>query len=305
MSISALIVGYGSIGQRHYRILSNLLGKDQIQVVSKQNDLPLNSIKDIMEASQLNHDYVVIASETQKHYEDLKCIINNANAKKILVEKPLFETFYDFDAKDKSIFVGYNLRFHPLIIKLRDLIQRKEIKAVYCSCHSFLPDWREERHFLQSYSASSAKGGGVILDLSHEIDILLWLFGNVEIDFVKYGKFSDLNIKSEDSMFLSGHLDNGSPVELSLSYFSMVDKRQIHIVTNDATYIVDLIENVLISKGEFSQITIDNLTSFNINDTYTEQHTSILEDKNNITATLNEGLNVNSFIDQIKLWKDR
>jgi len=298
LSNSALVIGFGSIGKRHYKILSNMLGRDNVLVLSNQDNLPINAINSLDKIPK-ETNYVVIANETHKHLQFLNYIVDNTKVKKILVEKPLFEDSYEFDPKSKSIFVGYNLRFHPLILKLRNLITSQKVTAVYCFCHSYLPEWRRERPISESYS-SSTKGGGVILDLSHEIDLLLWLFGGIEVDFVKIGNFSNLELESEDSMFLSGHIDNGSPIELSLSYFSTIERRQIHVVTQESTHVVDLVDNVIYSRDKTSPISNHVLSSFDINNTYIEQHSSILEGKVDINATLEDGLEVNSFIKKIK-----
>ncbi len=297
---SALVIGFGSIGRRHYEILVDILGRDKVTVLSRQDDLPKKALRKLEEIPKKT-DYVVIANETHKHLEYLNFIVENTDVKKVLVEKPLFDDVYAFDPKEKSIFVGYNLRFHPLINTLRDLLKGQIINAVYCSCHSYLPAWRKERHFSESYSARE-HGGGVILDLSHEIDLLLWLFGNIEIDFTKVGNFSTLKIDSEDSMFLSGHIDNGSPIELSLSYFSTIERRQIHVVTEESTYLVDLVNNIIYSRDKNLSISEHSLDSFDMNKTYIEQHLSIINDKSDSTAKLQDGLKVNNFIQLIKSW---
>ncbi len=303
MSDSALVIGFGSIGKRHFKILSDLLGQDNVRVLTNQKNLPINFINSLDKIPE-KINYVVLANETSKHREYLNFLVDNIDVNKVLVEKPLFDDFYEFDSKGKSIYVGYNLRFHPLIQKLKNLIAGKEVTAIYCCCHSYLPDWRKERHFSQSYS-SSANGGGVILDLSHEIDLILWLFGQINIDFVKTGNFSSLDLQSEDSMFLSGHLDNGSPVEISLSYFSTIEKREIHVVTNEETYIVDLINNIFYSRESSSKLLINDLTSFDINKTYIDQHESILTGNVDENAILQDGMKINRFIKQIKLWNQK
>jgi len=297
---SALVIGFGSIGRRHFKILSSILGKDNVVVLSSQEKLPVNSINSLDKIPQ-DINYVVIANETEKHLRYLDFIVSNTDIKTILVEKPLFEDSYEFDSKGRSIYVGYNLRFHPLVLKLRSEIINQNVQAVYCFCHSYLPDWRKERAIKESYSSSS-KGGGVVLDLSHEIDLLLWLFGCLEIDFVKIGNFSNLDIESEDSMLLSGHIENGSPVELSLSYFSAIERRQIHVVAQESTYIVDLVNNTIHSRDNSSQVSEYRLDPFDLNTTYVDQHNCILRHTADLNATLQDGLKVNSFIKKIKNW---
>jgi len=298
-----LVVGYGSIGKRHCQILSTFPEIDDIQVVSSQLNLPYVNNASLAEAVQYEPDYIVIASETSKHLENLKFIIDNYETKNILIEKPLFSQYCLLDNKNKNIFVGYNLRFHPLIQSLKDLIIGHEIKGIYCSCHTYLPEWREGVPYQDSYSSYEERGGGVILDLSHEIDLLMWLFGSIEIDFIKYGNFSNLELKSEDSLFLAGHLENQGLVELSLSYFSLLPKREIHIVTNELTILVDLINNTITFRDINLAIKREELDPFQMNNTYIAQHKEILSGLTCSACTYSEGLEVNKFIDQIKSWK--
>ncbi len=303
MSNKALIVGFGSIGNRHYKILSDMDEFDSVAVVSQQSNLPVDSFGSLDEAKDFAPDYVVIASETHKHHEQLKFLIENFSPKNILVEKPLFESFREIDKSSIPIFVGYNLRFHPCIKKARELIRDQEIKAVYSSCHSYLPEWRD-KPYQDTYSASKARGGGVLLDLSHEIDLIMWLFGEVEIDFVKYGRFSNLSLDCEDSFLLSGTLPNKAPVELSLSYFSHISKREFHIVTSELSILIDLVTNVIRVKGlGESLVTEESMDSFEINQTYINQHKEIISSNIINTCRISEGMMVNKFIDKLICWK--
>ena len=67
--------------------------------------------------------------------------------------------------------------------------------------------FRVKSNYLKSYSASKSKGGGVLLDLSHEIDYINWLFGSFDVDYVFNGKISNLPISSDDTLILNGHFD--------------------------------------------------------------------------------------------------
>ena len=96
---------------------------------------------------------------------------------KVLIEKPLFHKFYNINLRKNQYFIGYNMRFNPLIQKLKKLIKKNKIWNVNIICSSFLPNWRKQKYF-KSYSAIKRKGGGVLLDLSHELDYTKFLFGN-------------------------------------------------------------------------------------------------------------------------------
>ena len=120
MTCSALVIGYGSIGKRHANILNEMNEINNVSVLSNQRDLPFDTITSLEKIPNLKPDYVIIASNTSLHFEQL-CFLNKIlMEKKILVEKPLFDRFQDFVIKNNQVFVGYNLRFHPIMKKIKE-----------------------------------------------------------------------------------------------------------------------------------------------------------------------------------------
>ena len=92
-----------------------------------------NITNQILETVIYNPDYILVCSETYKHYQHIKLIENNFKNKIILVEKPLFHKFINFNFKNNRYFVGYNLRFHPVVKFLKDKIKFKNIFSVSIS----------------------------------------------------------------------------------------------------------------------------------------------------------------------------
>ena len=148
MSISVLIIGFGSIGRRHAKILSTFREVKNIFVLTSQNDIHYDKISKIEQILILDVDYIIIASNTALHFKYLKFLEDNLKGKKVLVEKPLFEKFYKMKVKNNLVFVGYNLRFHPIINFIKDKIEDNRIWFVEARCGSYLPDWggRDYRH---------------------------------------------------------------------------------------------------------------------------------------------------------------
>ena len=104
--MKVLIIGYGSIGKRHYKILSNLKNIKEIKIISKSN--PSNVKKITFKASDLlkyDPDYIIISSETSKHFRQLKLLNDIFKNKIILVEKPLFNSIKQICKINKKIFV--------------------------------------------------------------------------------------------------------------------------------------------------------------------------------------------------------
>jgi CMP-N,N'-diacetyllegionaminic acid synthase len=89
----------------------------------------------------------------------LKYIVNRVREKKILVEKPLFNKVQKIETFNNDVFVAYNLRFHPLIEDLRKIIAKEKVLLFNAIAGQYLPFWRENLDYRESYSASYAKGG--------------------------------------------------------------------------------------------------------------------------------------------------
>ena len=299
--MNALIIGYGSIGRRHADILSDLNVIEKIVVVSKQEDVLYRSYKSIDEIFDLTEfDYFVIASPTNLHFDHLKKINAKVSGKIILVEKPLFQNVENIKLNN-DVFVAYNLRFHPILIKLSQLLKKEKSLSVNVITGQYLPDWRPERDYRESYSASRERGGGVLLDLSHEIDYLLNLFGTIKHISAINKRISDLEINSDDYITAIGQFDNGVHFNFTMDYLSKKAIRQILIQTKDSTVKVDLIENSIevIKIGNMVEV-FDN---FNIdkNISYQEMHKSALGiiERDRI-CKYNEAMNVLLIIDRIR-----
>jgi predicted dehydrogenase len=118
---------------------------------------------------------------------------------------------------------------------------------VYCG--SYLPDWRPNLDFRKSYSANSEMGGGVHIDLIHELDYLYWLFGKPVEVIRKFKSQSSLSISSTD--YANYILDfNGFCASIILNYYRRDTKRTLQLVFDDETWDVDLLTNQVVTQGQ-------------------------------------------------------
>ena len=117
--MKTVIIGYGSIGRKHASVLTKSFKKIKLYICTKQKLTNFRCFKNLNKIKEIQPDYVIIASETSKHYQQLKYLENNLKNTKILVEKPLFHTNKKLNIKNNKVYVGYNLRFHPFILKLK------------------------------------------------------------------------------------------------------------------------------------------------------------------------------------------
>jgi len=293
----ALIFGSGSIGTKHVNLLRKLNKISNILIYTKRKNKKIASTNNIKEIINYDPDYILVCSETYLHYQHIKLIEKIFINKKVLVEKPLFHKSINFNPKKNKYYVGYNLRFHPVIKFLKNKIKKKEIFSASIFCNSFLPKWRKNIDYSNSYS-SQKKGGGVLLDLSHEFDYLQWLFGKVDvIEYKKIKKISNLKIKSEDFSQIIGKIKNIN-FYLNLTYFSRFEERKIIIDSINETIVADLINyNIKIIKDKKSKIIKFKKKK---DQTYIDQHVSILNNQFKTVCDLKDAKNTLSFIGKLK-----
>lgn len=246
-----VVIGYGSIGNRHAAALSRL--GCTVSIVTAQNIRDYSHYNTIEQA--LNHhvvDAIIIANPTHLHFDTLQKIAACHFQKTILVEKPLFsqiETLKNFN--NANIYVGYNLRFHELFRHTRDLLQNDELVSFSVQVGSYLPSWRKNIDYRESYSAKKECGGGVLRDLSHELDYVLWLCGRCLEVTAMGGNLSTLEINSDDVYSILMCCENCPIVNIQLDYLNRAPSRKIMINTKKQnTIFLDLIQGLLILNGE-------------------------------------------------------
>lgn len=184
------------------------------------------------------------------------------------------------------------MRFHPLLQKISSMLKEEDAPiSVQIKCGSYLPSWRPGTDYRQSYSASKDKGGGVLLDLSHEIDYMQWLFGKVDTIVSLQLKVSNLEIDSDDLVSATGKTDKGIVFGVSLDYISKIPMRELIIHTNEKTIRADLINNIWQLGTKEGKVDTFEMEAYDRNDLFHRMHLSALEDKKDL-CTLEEGLNV-------------
>jgi predicted dehydrogenase len=216
-----LIVGFGSIGQKHLRIIRQSLPSAEIAILRHQapKEVPVlanHCFGNLEDACMFRPELTVIANPAPFHVET---IIGLANTDcHFLVEKPISDHMSSDLAEvkamigpDRIILVGYNLRYLPSLIDFRDRIHQGKIGrilSVRCEIGQYLPSWRPGSDYRNGVSARKSLGGGVLLELSHELDYLQWIFGKVRWVNAITARQSDLEIDVEDTaQIIMGHED--------------------------------------------------------------------------------------------------
>lgn len=296
-----LIIGYGSIAIKHYKKLIKINSSKNIYFFSRRNLNIKNQLNNIIDIKKFNPEFIYICVETSKHHLYLNKFNKLFKNKIIFIEKPLFHKDYKINEINNNIYVGYNLRFHPIINYIKKIIVKKKIYSVNIEALSYLPNWRKNTKYFNSYSANKNRGGGVLLDLSHELDYLLLFFKELKINFIKNNKISDLRINSDDFLFLNASNMHIKNINLTLSYFSLFSKRIIEIHGKNFSLEADLIKNKInISSNKQKKIYTFKKEEC---DTYSILNKNLLQKKFKMFADYKEGIKVMQLIDKIRKFK--
>lgn len=251
-----LIIGLGSIGKKHVAALKQLHQDCLIFALrSNHSSEPIEGVENLYDRSKvkdLNLDFIIISSPTSFHKRDIEfCLEFNIP---LFIEKPLFHQLgiEELITKSKKIntYIGCNLRFLDCLIFTKDFIKNNinTINEVNSYSGSYLPKWRPNTDFKKSYSSNPELGGGVHLDLIHELDYIVWILG-YPIEAHKVLKSnSSLEIQSVD--YASYNLMyNRFVANIKLNYFRTDPKRTFEIVFDNFTLTVDLLKNCVTKNG--------------------------------------------------------
>ena len=211
-----LIVGLGSIGQRHLRLARILLPEADIRVLRRQatSEVPEYSngcFAHIDEAIAFTPQIAAIANPAPFHIDTAQALANSGVH--LLIEKPIsdslkgVEQLLEICHKQATVLlIGYNLRYLPSLQRFRGLLGEHvigKVLSVRCEIGQFLPSWRPGSNYRLGVSARQSLGGGALLELSHELDYLRWIFGEVEWAKATLSRQSGLDIDVEDSAHLT------------------------------------------------------------------------------------------------------
>lgn len=263
----SLVVGYGSIGARHEEVLRTLGAKTAV-VSRHAGDLSCLCFQTVREAlREFRPHYVVVANRTSEHMGTLEQLEQLDFRGICLVEKPLAEQPVSNEWKlGFSLFVGYVMRFHPLIQKAMELLQGKRLLSIHAYAGQYLPDWRPDTDYRTCYSANWAQGGGVLRDLSHELDYIALLAGSWKQVSARGGHLSGLEIETDDVYGLLMETQNCPLVLCQLNYLDRNVRRDCTIQYEGGTIHIDFIGNQLVHNG------IGEKTALERNDMFKAMH---------------------------------
>jgi len=290
MKKNCLIIGFGSIGARHARVLADM--GHTVHVVSQRKIEGYESFSQIPEAFKaIKYDYAVICLPTSDHYQAAVQLYKNGFNGLLLIEKPLFDKSGYALLPPMNVYVGYNLRFHPVLKEIDRLIQGKKLYSMQVYCGQYLPSWRKDRDYRATYSASSESGGGVLRDLSHELDYVLKLTGTWKKVAAKGGRVGSLEIDTDDLFCLLMETRNCPAICLQVNYLDLSPRREMILNGEGISLKADLIKGTLEVNGQKKVYMVEK------DDTYRDQHLDILLNKGKTACSYEEGIEIVNLIE--------
>ena len=194
--------------------------------------------------SEQNFDAAIVCTPTAMHTEAARQLLL-AKIPNIYIEKPVSHSLNGMSellslAKQytNNIVVGYDLHFDPGMQKVKKLLEEEvigKVVSVNAQVGQYLPDWRPHEDYRQGMSAKIATGGGVMLDLVHEFDYLLWLFGKVKSIACQYTNSGALEIETEDASDVLIRFQNGIIGTIHLDYLQPKLVRNCMITGSNGT----------------------------------------------------------------------
>jgi len=311
------IVGLGSIGRRHLRLISEIRPDIKIIVVRSghgsacdEEKMAVKITDSIGDAIKEGIQAAIISSPATLHLKQSLELAKNGIH--LLIEKPISHTSDRVKELLKIVnenrittMIGYVLRYDLGAIKFKNWLDNKikgKILHARIECGSYLPDWRPDQDYRKTVSALSELGGGVLLELSHEIDYLYWFFGKPKDVQAQIRNSGTLDINVEDQVDLLMTSEQGYCISVQIDFNRRHVERKCKVLTTEGELIWDAVNKNVTWKGV-------NKEQFKYE--YNNERNSIyrkqlevffdcIENDNDPIVTVKDGINVISLIDAVR-----
>ena len=249
-----LVIGAGSIGERHIRNLQQL-GYTQIHVL-RTRQLPMRtvdpaSVTIITEADHIPggfYAFAIICTPTMLHAEQTRFCLERGMH--VLVEKPISNNTRDLNTllaiaqeRNLRVQVAYMMRYHPHLLAVERMIKSGTIgRLLHIETHwgSYMPDWHPWEDHRTSYAARRDMGGGVALTLSHDIDVANWLANSDVKEYHKqYAYLPHLEIDAEGIADFQITYKNGVLAHVHLNYAERRQRREYRFLFEEGAVAID------------------------------------------------------------------
>lgn len=246
MPTRILLLGLGSIGTRQARLLREHFPDVEVTALrrteSSGNALGLPELRSWDEVVPGAFDAAIVANPTSLHIDTaIECARRGMH---LFLEKPIDCRLEGLDelvemTRGLTTYVAYPLRHHRVVQELRDRLAGREVRQVAMVSASFLPDWRPGRDHLHVHSARADMGGGVLLEMSHELDLAQHLFGPVLSMQGVLRRVADVTVDADDCADLLLSFAWGT-ANIQLNMISRFPRRTIVVETADGYLAADI-----------------------------------------------------------------
>ena len=301
LKIKILIVGYGSIAKKHIACLSRQYNGYSLAVLRCSSTESAENYKtffDLESAAKWKPDAVFITSPATLHIS--QSLVFAEIGSHLYIEKPLSVNMDSIDQLESlvekhklTVKIGYNLRHLNVVNKLKELIDENSIGKVYslrAEVGQWLPDWRPASEYSNTVTAQKQLGGGAVLELSHEVDYLRFVFGEISSLSSSLSRQSDLEIDVEDNVEALLNFENGIRGSLHLDLLRRDKCRKCTVLGLEGSIETDLINGKLriysAVSSEWNEMVIEE------QDTYSASHNDFFDSiafQRESTIPLSEG----------------
>lgn len=279
-----LVIGGGSIGQRHIKNLQKL-GYHRIWVLKRldnkafEDEHSVSVITNISQAFDIGINGIFICTPTSLHLDYIN--FAKENGIHIFMEKPLIhnsvglalakELLSDFKG---VFFIGFMLRYHPLVKKIKEILKDGILGNAFSARFefgSYLPYWHPWEDYRISYASRKEQGGGVINTISHELDLIQYFFGMPESVYCQGNNFGKLEIEVEEICDAIFNFQD-KVVTLHLDYLQKDYDRRIYILCDNGKILWDWHTNQVqvFKHGEDPEV-FGMDTKFEVNQLYLDE----------------------------------
>jgi predicted dehydrogenase len=279
-----LIIGYGSIGKRHYRNL-NTIGGHEVGVfdVNKKalEEAGVSIVEELNEENLSKFDVAFICTPNHLHIDIAqKCADAGVN---LFIEKPLSHTLENTEkllktCEEKGLvhMVACDMRFDPCLMFIKEQIKAGKIGKVHSIRHEYgyyLPYWRPNIDYRNNYAGKPEQGGGIILDDIHEFDLLFWLndFNKVDDHKLIFDKISDLELGTEDMCIGSFKFSNGVMGLVITDYLQQELARNCKVVGEKGNLSWDLHQSSVWFANKEGREELFNVEGYDDNQPYIDE----------------------------------
>ena len=310
-----LVCGYGSIGKRHIRTVQKLIPSATIAILrSNPKSIPSESsyveFTDVERALGWTPDCIIVANPAPFHVElALKSLRQSIPT---FIEKPLGsgheskEHLIELLKLEQSVpvLIGYVLRHNCGVKTLQEWLSQDligQVVEIDFYCGSWLPDWRQPTDYRKTVSASRSLGGGVLRELSHEIDLAHYLFGRLSLLHAYVRQTGSLQCDVEDCVVIIAETNDRACVTIRINFCTTPKRRRLTIRGNQGEIMHDFVEKcVTLTTKSLDQCIHYGEDADSMYEDQMLHFFSCCANKSSPICNVNDGIQVLKFIEDVE-----